>query len=187
MKTFLKTLAFLFPISDVASDVAIFKVLGRKSYIRNGVGFGFISEPYLYDNCFVEIGIGRVTSGWGDWGSESTHTTTSPLKITVDKNCVIQKVETDSFYNSDSSQEVEKEAKKLMSNLKIGTVFVIKDEVFKEHVYGILNFIPCKSHIGHDVFDFPHMLKICTDPKEKDYYHRFRDPANMPKEDIVEG
>lgn len=164
-------------ILDTVSDISLFKAFGRKSYIRNGVGFGFISDDYLYDNCFIEIGIGRVYSGYGDWGGGLSHTSDSPLKIIVNKDCIIQKVETSSFYNNNESQETEKVAQRYKSKLKLKKLFVIKDEMFKQHVYGILDFIPCKSHIGYDVFESPNMLEICTDPKEKDS-QSFRDPVN---------
>ena len=162
------------------TDKKLFNKFGRKSYIRNGVGFGFISDEYLYDNCFIEIGIGRVKSGYGDWGGGFSYTETSPLKITIDKDFIIQKIETESFYNNKSSQITEKIAKLLSKKLKIGHKFIIKDKVFMKHVKGILNFIPCKAHIGHDVFNYPHMLENYIAPENKDYYY-FRDPLNRNK------
>lgn len=157
------------------TDIVLFEKLGKSSYIRNGVGFGFISDEYLYDNCFIEIGIGRVRSCRGDWGGVFDTATDSPLKIVIDKNYIIQKVTTHSFYNSKNSQETEKIAIKLSNTLKLGEKFIIKDEEFKTHINTILNFIPCKNHIGHDVFDSPHMLSHFTDPKEKEHY-KFRNP-----------
>jgi len=157
------------------TDIVLFEKLGKSSYIRNGVGFGFISEEYLYDNCLIEIGIGRVRSGRGDWGGEFDTATDSPLKIVIDKNYIIQKVTTHSFYNSKNSQETEKIAIKLSKRLKVSEKFIVKNQDFKTHIDGILNFIPCKNHIGHDVFDSPHMLSYFTDLKEKEHYN-FRNP-----------
>ena len=75
------------------TDIVLFKELGKSSYIRNGIGYGFISDEYLYDNCFIEIGIGRVKSGCGDWGGGFDTATDSPLKIVIDKK----------LYNSESN------------------------------------------------------------------------------------
>jgi len=168
----------MFNFSNKVTDKKLFKTLGKSSFIRNGIGYGFISEDYLYDNGFIEIGIGRVTSGSGDWGGGFSHSTTSPLKITINKDFIIQKVETDSFYNSDSSQKTEKIAKKYIKKLKVGDVFIVKDEEFKRHIQGILDFIPCKNHIGHDVFSSPHMLKHFTKPEDKYHYYKLKDPEN---------
>lgn len=149
------------------NDIKIFKKLGRKVYIRNGVGFGFISDKYLYDNCFLEIGIGRTRSGYGDWGGGFDTATTCPLKITIDKNYIIQKHETDSFYNSESSQEVEKIAEKLIKKLKIRTKFIIKDKELKNGIDSIFEVLPSKRHIGWDVFHSPHMLKYFIEDSKK--------------------
>jgi len=172
----LKKLLYLFIRAKDIDDVFLFDVLGKQAYLRNGIGFGFISDDYLYDNIFMEIGIGRVTSGYGDWGGGFSHATTCPLKITIDKNFIIQKVETDSFYNSDDSKEVEKTAKQLASKLKVGAVFPINDEEFKKHVTALFDIMPCKTHIGHDVFAFPHMLKHYLEDKN---VYKFRDPKSL--------
>lgn len=163
------------------TDIAIFAVLGKKAYIRNGVGYGFISNEYLYDNIFLEIGFGRVGSGYGDWGGGATHASDSPLKIVIDKNYVIQKIETSSFYNSKESQRVEKQAEKFKKSLKVGSVLKIKDGDFKVHIDKLLSVLPIKSHIGHDVFHSPHMLEHFTDPKHK-YDYKFADPKCLNKE-----
>lgn len=158
------------------TDKKLFKRFGKYSYIRNGVGYGFISNDYLYDNCLIEIGIGRVISGRGDWGGGAEYASDSPLKITIDKNFIIKKVETSSFYNSRESQRVENIAKRYSKRLKIGKKFIIRDEVFNKHVTTILNFIPCKTHIGHDVFGSPHMLSYFTDSKDKNRYSSLPEP-----------
>lgn len=156
------------------TDKNLFDKLGRSAYIRNGVGYGFISDDELYDNCWLEIGIGRVRSGRGDWGGGFEYATDSPLKITIDKNYIIRKVETSSFYNNTESKRVEDIAKKIAQKLKVGSVFHVVDTEFKRHIDTILNFIPCKSHIGHDVFEYPHMLEHYTKEDTKDVY-RFDD------------
>jgi len=167
----MRILNFLFSLTDEK----IFEKLGENLYIRNGVGFGFISDDYLYDNAFLEIGFGRTRSGYGDWGGGFDHATTCPLKVTIDKDYIIQKVETDSFYNSDSSQKTERVAKKLVKKLKIGSKLILKDPDAIKHIGKILEFIPCKNHIGHDACRSPDMLEDYIDPKEKNHYNNLRD------------
>lgn len=163
------------------TDKDLFSKLGRKAYIRNGVGAyqSFISDEYLYDNAFIEIGIGRVTSGKGDWGGGYEYSSDSPLKIIVDKNCIIQKVKTASFYNSKESQRIEKVAEKFVSKLKIGTKFIIKDAEFKEIVEEVLNMIPRKGHIGFEVFEQQHMLKIYKEEKRINEYPNLRESNSL--------
>jgi len=156
------------------NDIKIFKVLGRRVYLRNGVGYGFISDEYLYDNAFLEIGIGRVTSGSGDWGGGFDKTSTSPLKITIDRDYIIQKVETDSFYNSVNSKIVEKRAIKLMKKLRAGKKLVVKDSELKKGIDSIFDVLPCKHHIGWELFDHPHMVEHYTNAEECGEYS-FRD------------
>ena len=153
------------------NDIKIFKKLNKKAYLRNGVGYGFISDEFLYDNGYLEIGFGRTSSGYGDWGGGFDTASTCPLKITIDKNYIIKNLETDSFYNNDNSQQVEKVAIKLMKRLKIGEKFSIKDKEFKNAIDGIFNIIPCKHHIGWDIFDSPHMLEFFTDIEERGKYN----------------
>lgn len=161
------------------TDRYIFRKLGRQSYIRNGVGYGFISDDYLYDNKFIEIGIGRIKSSYGDWGGGFANSSDSPLKIIIDKDYKIQKIETSSFYNFKNSKKIEKISEKIKNKLKIGTKFIVKDTEFKYHIDKILNVIqfPFKSHIGHDVFESPHMLDHFTNKQKKNEY-KFRNPKN---------
>lgn len=159
------------------TDEKIFKQLGKKCYIRNGVGYGFISSEDLYHNCHIEIGIGRTTSGYGDWGGGFDRATTSPLKIVIDKDYNIIKTETDSFYNSKDSKEVEQLAKKLQA--KLGKKFIVKNEFLKECIDTIFKAMPIKSHIGLDA-DFeeektPHMLEYFTN-KERQQQYDFVNP-----------
>ena len=158
-----------------ANDLKIFLNLGRQVYIRNGIGFGFISDQYLYDNCFLEVGFGRTISGHGDWGGGADHATTCPLKVVVDRNLIIQRVTTDSFYNSKSSQLVEEVAKKLAEKLIIGEKLIVEDEKLKESLAIIFSVIPRKSHIGWDLYEYPHMGQFFTDPKKQNEYN-FEDP-----------
>lgn len=162
------------------TDKKIFKKLGRKVYIRNGVGYGFISEEFLYDNGYIEIGFGRSTSGYGDWGGGFSRATTCPLKVVIDKDYIIRDIKTDSFYNSDSSKRLERVAEGLADDLKVGKKLIVKDEELKEGIDAILEVIPCKHHIGWDMFEFPHMVEHYTDLEKRGEY-RFRDPENVQK------
>lgn len=159
----------------VISDVDIFGALGRKAYIRNGVGYGHISDKFLYENEFIEIGFGRLYSGFGDWGGGFSHASTCPLTVVINKNFIIQKVDTDSFgcYSPDRENErhVEEITQEIKDKLTTCDRFRIVDEEFRYFVSKILDFIPCKSHIGWDVFEHPHMLEHFTDPVEKERYH----------------
>lgn len=156
------------------TDQKIFKKLGKSAYIRNGVGFGFISNEFLYDNALLEIGIGQITSSFGDWGMGSTHRTDSPLKISIDKNRVIRKIETVTFHNSESSKKAEKIVNSLVSRLSIGQKFVIKDRFLNHSVDQLFTIIPCKKHIGFNVYEHSHMLEYLL--KDKTQYN-FRDSA----------
>lgn len=151
-----------------ATDKKIFKKLGGIAHIRNGVGYGFISDKELYHNGYIEIGIGRSTSGRGDWGGGFDYATTSPMKITIDNNYKIIKAETDSFYNSKSSKQIERVAKTFIGRL--GKTFTVKDELLRECIDTVFSAIPCKKHIGLDVqLDQPshtrHMLKYFMEVK----------------------
>ena len=167
------------------TEKMMIKEAGEQAYIRNGVGYGFISDDWLYDNAYLELGFGRVSSGRGDWGGGFEYTSDSAIKITIDKNYRIQKVETKSFYNNRSSQEKERELQFLAESIKVGMKFEVVDPEFKANIDRILNYIPCKNHIGWDVFRSPHMIDHYTQEKEKDYYHRLRDSEYLhkPKED----
>lgn len=159
------------------SDKTLFNKLGKSAYIRNGVGYGFVSDEYLYNNCLLEIGIGGVTSGYGDWGGGFSQASDSPLKVIIDRNFIIHKVSTASFYNSESSKKVEKIAKKLSKKLKIGEKFKVTNKEFKNGIKQIFSVIPCKSHIGWDVFDSPHMLEYFTSEENMSCY-RIPEPTN---------
>ena len=152
------------------TDKKILKVLGRKAYLRNGVGYGFVSDEYLYDNGFLEIGFGRTESGYGDWGGGFDRATTCPLKITIDRNYIIHKMETSSFYNSKESEKVELKAIKLMKKLKVGSKFKIDDTELKSSIDAVFSIIPCKHHIGWDIFDSPHMKNHFTNMQENRQY-----------------
>lgn len=140
------------------TDKKIFKKLGKTAYIRNGVGYGFISDEFLYDNSLLEIGIGRVTSGYGDWGGGLEYSTKPPLKVTIDRNYIIYKIETDSFYNNKESQKIENIAISMKSRLKVGRKLHVRDVFLKECIDKLFTILPCKRHIGFDVFEYPHML-----------------------------
>lgn len=161
------------------TDKYIFEQLGRKTYIRNGVGFGFISDEFLYDNAYLEVGIGRVYSRYGDWGGGMDRISDSPIKITIDKNYIIQKIEKSLF-----DRKIEKKVDAIISRLKVGDKFIVKDEEFKNCLDKVLNFIPCKKHIGLDYFGYEHMLNHFTEEGLKLEYERLRDPINCKIEAI---
>lgn len=143
------------------TDTKIFKKLGRQAYISNGISIYDRRQKneYLTDNNFLRVGFGRSTSGYGDWGGGFDRASTTPLIIILDKDLIIQKMETDSFYNSESSKKQEKIAEKLMKKLKVGEKLVLKDEEFIKHLTGLFSVLPKETHIGHDVFKHPHMLE----------------------------
>lgn len=165
------------------TDNTIFRKLGNIAFIRNGVGYGFISTDELYHNCHLEIGIGRVRSGYGDYGGGASHAVESPLKIVIDKHYNIINVTTHSFYNSKESQEVEKVAKQIKA--KLGKKFIVENELLKECIDSIFKIIPCKSHIGLDIkLDDPDhtrsMLQYETDIRKRTQYD-FEDPQCLQK------
>lgn len=158
------------------TDKDIFKKLGRSAYIRNGVGYGFVSDKFLYDNGYIELGIGKIISGRGDWGGGFEYASGHALKMVLDKNYIIKKIWTSAFYNSPESQKAEKIADKIVKKLKVGSKFIVKDKELKKHIDGIFAIIPCKNHIGHNPFESPHMLEHFTDPEELNCYSNFEDP-----------
>lgn len=165
------------------TDEKIFKKLGNIAYIRNGVGYGFISSEDLYHNCHIQIGIGRTTSGFGDWGGGASYATTSPLLIVIDRDYNIISSNTDSFYNSRDSKIVEMTAKKIQA--KLGKKFIVKNKLLKKCIDTIFNVIPCKSHIGLDVkLDDEkhtlHMLEYFTDKNRMSNYD-FPEPKSLNK------
>lgn len=154
------------------TDKKIYKQLGNVAYITNGVGYGFISDAELYNNGHIEIGIGRTTSGYGDWGGGFDKATTSPLKIVIDKDYNIIRTETDSFYNSMESKRVELIAKKIQKRLD--KKFIVEQELMRECIDKIFSVIPIKRHIGLDINldDVSHtrnMLKYFTEEQKGEY------------------
>lgn len=161
------------------TDEKIYKILGRKVHLRNGVGYGFISSPELYDNGFIEIGFGRVVSGYGDWGGGFDRAATSALKVVVDKNLVIQSLKTDSYYNSESSKKTEKHAKQLIKNVKVGDTLVVNDSELKRTLDALFAILPIKSCVSWQAFEHPHMLEKHTSEDNFNYYRDMRNPKNV--------
>ena len=129
------------------TDKKIFRKLGNEIYIRNGVGYGFISTEELYHNGHLEIGIGEIRSGYGDWGGGATHSYTSPLFLVIDKDYNIISTKTDSFYNAGkSAKQLEQVAEKLISRL--GKKFIVESELLRTCLDKIFGALPIKSHIG---------------------------------------
>ena len=131
------------------TDQMFFKALGKEAYIRNGIGYGFISDDYLYDNRFLEIGLGKVSNRWCDYNG---HTSSVAIKIVIDKDYNVKKIEG---------------SKEDLLGLNVGDKLIVLDEALKRSIDTIFNFIPSKNHIGFDVFRYPHMLSIYTDSKVK--------------------
>ncbi len=120
--------------------------LGSQINIRNGHGYGFISDTFLYNNQYLELGFGKVRSGYGDWGGGATHAVTSPLKVTIDQNFNIVKKEVDSFYNSKDSQKAEEEALKILN--RMGDKLKLEDEFLEGILKRLFKAHHCKSTIG---------------------------------------
>lgn len=176
-----KLLAKLFPFSDEK----LFRIFGRKVFLRNGVGWGWISDPDLYDNAYMELGFGRVRSGYGDWGGGFDHATACPLKITIDKEFIIRAVATESFYNSRESQKVELIAKKHIKKLPIGSRFICKDKELLYALSTIFRMLPVKVSISCDILDGDHHLKYITEAaetKQGSFYERNVRDSNYKKQ-----
>jgi hypothetical protein len=142
------------------SDVELYNALGQHVYIKNGVGSNFLVDPFLYNNAYINLGIGYIRSGLGDWGGGFDHAIDAPLWITLDKNLVIKAVKTKSFYNSEDSQKKEAIAEKYLPMLSVGSEFIIKNPVVQVHIEKIFKLLPCKVNINYDVLSQAHMLKI---------------------------
>lgn len=130
-------------------DTVIYNKLGCQVYIRNGMGYGFISSPEIYNNGYLEIGFGRVTSGYGDWGGGFSHTSDTPLKVVIDKYYNIINTSTHSFHNSEDSQLVEKKAIVLQKQLN-GSLMV-ENHIVRDCINQIFAAMPFEEHIGLEI------------------------------------
>ena len=153
-------------------DTRIFEKFSYRAYIRNGYGYGFISDNELFDNCWLQVQLGYIRSGYGDWGGGATHAVSGPIIVTLDRDFIVRKICKDDFYNSEDSQAVGREAEKMIAHLKEGDEFVIGNDTLRYHLERIFKLLPMSEHIGYDVFGSPHMLECCmrdkiTDEKEK--------------------
>lgn len=153
------------------SDKKITNIVGKKVYIRNGYGYGFVSDKSLYDNEYLEIGFGRSISGHGDWGGGCSQVVDSVVKVIINRNFRIVDVDFCSFYNSRSSIRQERKAKTKLGSLKKGKTLVFKDLALKEAVNKLFTILPCRVHVGIDYYNSPHMvdyaLKNFKDLEEK--------------------
>lgn len=128
------------------TDEVLFKKLGPKFYIRNGVGYGFVSDNFLYDNCYLEIGFGRIYSGYGDWGGGFDRASDSAIKMIIDKDLKIIKSLV-SYYTGCNSKTY-LTSKDLHQRLK--SHLIIKTPDLNEILTHIFSKLPVKKHIGLD-------------------------------------
>ena len=114
----------------------------NKFFIRNSVGFGFVSTPELFDNGHFEVGIGRIMSGYGDWGGGASHAYDSPIKIVIDTDFNIIDIDTSSYYNSDNSQETERLCMKFIKDREFEKLKMpVESSLYK-------TLIECFTHVG---------------------------------------
>jgi len=154
--------------------------LGKQIQIRNGVGFGFVSTPELYHNQYLEIGFGRIRSGYGDWGGGATHSVKPPLKIVIDDQYNVISSETESFYNSDKSKQTEQIAKQVQR--RIGDKLNISDPKLKKCIDDLFSILPIKNHVGFsfELINFDMIQKRIKELMEfPDYYEKL--PDSDPK------
>lgn len=128
----------LFDIFKSSDELDVEKLMKhieqRDFYIENGYGYSGIYKPELFDNRRIEIGIGRTTSGYGDWGGGFDHMTTRPISIIIDEHFNIIEIKYDDFYNSSHSKEVRWKCekwvgKKVFKTLKVGETSNLHDEI----------------------------------------------------------
>lgn len=136
------------------TDEILFNKLGPKFYIRNGIGYGFVSDQLLYDNSYLEIGFGRIYSGYGDWGGGFDRASDSAIKMIIDKDLKIIKSLVGYYTGCDT--KTYRTAQELHRRLK--TNLVVKNPVLLKILHEIFSHLPVKKHIGLDgsLDDIPH-------------------------------
>ncbi len=119
-------------------------------YIENGHGYSEVSKPELFDNRRIEVGIGRTTSGYGDWGGGYDRITTCPISIIIDENLNIITINYDDFYNSDYSKEVRWKAEKWVGNKKFKMLKIKKTSNLYEELVDVIANLGNKERIAID-------------------------------------
>lgn len=145
----------IFKSSDALDVEKLMKHIGQRDfYILNGYGYSKVSKPELFDNHHIEIGIGRTTSGYGDWGGGFDRMTTCPISIVIDEHFNIIEIKYDDFYNSDYSKEVRWKAEKWVGNKKFKTLKVRKTSNLYDVLIEVIANLGKKERIGIDeVYD----------------------------------
>jgi len=162
-------------------DLDIIEEVSSSVCIRNGVGFGFISSPELYNYGRIEIGFGRVRSGRGDWGGGFEYSSESAFKIVVDKDLKIYAIGGYAFYNSSTSaKNQEKRLDKKYKKYK-GDTLIVKDPVLQALIKEVFSVVPCRRHIGIDTSldnlkEALRVAKIHTRLGQNDYDYDFKSP-----------
>ena len=140
-----------FKRSDELDVEKLMKYIGQYDfYIMNGYGYSDVSKPELFDSRRIEIGIGRTTSGYGDWGGGFDHATTCPISIIVDEYFNVIEIKYDDFYNSDHSKEIKWKCEKWVGKKKFKTLKVRKTSNLYEEIIGVIARLGMKEHIGID-------------------------------------
>jgi len=150
------------------SDELIAKSFGDEITIRNGVGYGFISTEELYHQGFLELGFGLVTSGYGDWGGGATHAVTSPLKLWINKNFIIQNVKTDGYFDTEGNRIIKNRTELLDS--KVGSELIIKNQQLREDLIKLFSVLPTKHCISFSYTRYSHMVEHYINHQPEDDY-----------------
>ena len=112
----------LFGDKSVLDIEKIMKILDTKDvYVHNGTTWRGENKEYKNDE-LIKIGINKAMSGYGDWGGGASHAITYTVQVFIKSDFSIHKIETDSFYNGDSSLDAERKAKKFLSKNKFKTL-----------------------------------------------------------------
>lgn len=92
--------------SETLSIEKLIKLLNDdKCYLHNGYTVSWsgsgVTDKELHDAKGIKLGLGEVTSGYGDWGGGFSHARTYAVRIPLDKDFnIIGEVKFDDFYNS---------------------------------------------------------------------------------------
>jgi len=123
----------------------------RDFYITNyNEECGDSYNPEVFDRQGIKIGIGRTTSGYGDWGGGYDRITTCPITIVIDEYFNIVTINYDDFYNSDYSKEVRRKAEKWIGKKNFKTLKVRESSNLYEEISGVIPKLGMKEHIAID-------------------------------------